>query len=40
MSPSHEAWIEGVALWSPSLPGWPVAREALHGAPVERANER
>ncbi len=25
----HQAWIDGVALWSPTLPGWAASRAAL-----------
>jgi Beta-ketoacyl synthase, N-terminal domain len=27
--PAHRAWIDGVALWSPTLPGWAASRAAL-----------
>jgi len=34
--------IEGIAFWSPTLPGWPVARAAFRGegGPVEPAAKR
>jgi hypothetical protein len=28
---SHQANIDGVAFWAPTLPGWPVARAVLRG---------
>lgn len=27
----HEVWIEGIAFWSPALPGWALAAPALRG---------
>jgi hypothetical protein len=37
---SRHAYVDGVALWAPMLPGWELAREVLAGrmpAPEERA---
>lgn len=34
MSTRHRCWIDGVALWSPTLPGWDVAAPALRGGPA------
>ncbi len=28
---THTLWIDGIALWSPSMPGWDAARAALRG---------
>ncbi|RZL29249.1 MAG: hypothetical protein EOP35_25395, partial [Rubrivivax sp.] len=30
----HRLYVEGMALWSPSLPGWTVAAPALQGRPT------
>ncbi|CAD5372057.1 Ketoacyl_synth_N domain-containing protein [Rubrivivax sp. A210] len=41
MSTSHRAWIDGVALWAPALPGWDgAARAALRGEPVAITHQR
>ena len=34
MNRTHRAWVDGVALWSPTLPGWEVAAVALRGGPL------
>ncbi len=31
----HTLWIDGVALWSPALPGWALAAAAFRGEAVE-----
>ena len=37
MTTCPPVFIEGIALWAPTLPGWPIARAAFRGegAPVE-----
>lgn len=37
MSRTHRCWIQGLALWSPSLPGWDAASPALCGGPARQA---
>lgn len=37
MSLVRRCWIEGHALWSPHMPGWGVAAQALCGGPVPEA---
>ena len=31
---THRVWIDGIALWSPTMPGWDIARAALRGEPT------
>ena len=33
---THRVWIDGIAFWAPTLPGWDLARAALAGADVTR----
>jgi len=33
MTAARVAFIDGVALWAPALPGWPAARAAFRGEP-------
>lgn len=33
-------YLDGIALWTPALPGWPVARQALRGGAVPAARAR
>ena len=38
---THRLWIDGIALWSPSMPGWDAARAGLRGeetAPLQPAS--
>jgi hypothetical protein len=37
VSLGRRCWIDGFALWSPSLPGWEAAAPALRGGPAHRA---
>ncbi|MEO6363556.1 MAG: beta-ketoacyl synthase chain length factor, partial [Caldimonas sp.] len=30
-APARVFWVEGIAFWAPTLPGWPAARAAFRG---------
>lgn len=34
---AHRLWLDGIALWSPTLPGWDAAQQALRGEAVAGA---
>ncbi len=40
MNTGHRCWIDGIALWSPTLPGWDRAAPALRGGPAPPAADR